>query len=323
MSKKTMVRPDVQFLLELIPVDAEARVSRAIKQSNIHLREQIRNATGFKLVDGDGSMSLPVKVTNGFPKAFAEIVAANPDPVLWRLILGQHKLGGLINGVQFLLEGWHGMETWSHLPESWRDMRENLERSLEFAGILQQLAKLERVRDELQKIKEDILGAYFYGTNKRIELYWLPIAIIAAMIGAQIEDLAIVVLIHELAHGYTHLGSDIDGGKWSQEGFAFTSLDVKEGLAQFYTEVITEQIAGKSPGAKVAYESLLPWQSSQYRVHKTWFKEEPTRTREIVRATMVAARDLDVVSYEIWQKLMKEASASLVKSKVKRLEEDD
>ena len=61
----------------------------------------------------------------------------------------------------------------------------------------------------------------------------MPIALIAAMINVRMEDLAVVTLAHELGHGYTHLGRDIDGTSWDTSGFSKSDSAVKEGLAQF------------------------------------------------------------------------------------------
>ncbi len=42
---------------------------------------------------------------------------------------------------------------------------------------------------------------------------------IAAMLDVTIEDLTLVVLAHELTHGYTHIGRDIDGIQWNDRAF--------------------------------------------------------------------------------------------------------
>lgn len=72
-----------------------------------------------------------------------------------------------------------------------------------------------------------------------VGIYGMPIALISAMLNVSIEDLTAVTLAHALAHGYTHLGRDIDGRTWSDNGFADSELSVIEGLAQFYTDVVT------------------------------------------------------------------------------------
>jgi hypothetical protein len=43
--------------------------------------------------------------------------------------------------------------------------------------------------------------------------------LISAQIGIDIEDLTVVILSHELAHAYTHMGLDIDDRKWETESF--------------------------------------------------------------------------------------------------------
>ena len=89
----------------------------------------------------------------------------------------------------------------------------------------------------------------------------MPIAMVAAMLDVRIEDLTVVVLAHELTHGYTHIGRDIDGLQWADDVFCRTDRAIVEGLAQFYTEVVTNKIALRSPGPKLAYERLLGLQS--------------------------------------------------------------
>jgi hypothetical protein len=197
----------------------------------------------------------------------------------------------------------------------WKRMERPLARSHEFGVMLQNLAIAERVRKEIRKINEDLLGAYFIKDN-RVELYWIPIAMIAAMTDVRIEDLTLVVLAHELAHGYTHIGSDIDGKHWDTNGFARSALEIVEGLAQFYTHVIVDSLAARSPGPKVAYQRLLGLQSGPYLVHQKWIEQQPDRIGEIVRFTMVSARNLSAIDYKTWKQLLKKSGASLTKNTV-------
>ncbi len=41
------------------------------------------------------------------------------------------------------------------------------------------------------------------------------IGLVSEWLGCAVEDLAIVVLTHELAHAYTQLGADIEGLRWA------------------------------------------------------------------------------------------------------------
>jgi hypothetical protein len=96
------------------------------------------------------------------------------------------------------------------------------------------LAKLDEIRavEKIIGIDEDVLGAYFFRVPE-IRLYWVVIGITARALGVPPDALTIVVLAHELAHAYTHLGRDIDNERWDTERFAKSDLDIVEGLAQY------------------------------------------------------------------------------------------
>ena len=90
-------------------------------------------------------------------------------------------------------------------------------------------------------VREDFLGIYEYDARglfadeqainrATIRLYWGVIGLVSEWLGCRIEDLAIVVLAHELAHAYTQLGADIDGRRWAAPSFAKAETALKEGL---------------------------------------------------------------------------------------------
>src|SRR6266567_1732517 len=87
----------------LIPPDAEDRVLRTVRQLNAPVRDHIRAETGLRLSDSQARSSIPVKVTEGFPSKLAGLIGKYDDPDLWRLIAGQPRLGGIVEGLQFLL----------------------------------------------------------------------------------------------------------------------------------------------------------------------------------------------------------------------------
>src|SRR5438128_14307 len=106
-----------EVIKPLIPPDAKERVERSFKQWNQIVREHIRSETGLKLGDGDGRYAIPVRIEQGFPAKLARLINDHNDPVLWRLIVGQPKLGGIIEGLQYLLRDWQRFEQWPQLPE--------------------------------------------------------------------------------------------------------------------------------------------------------------------------------------------------------------
>jgi hypothetical protein len=95
-------------------------------------------------------------------------------------------------------------------------------------------------------VSEDFLGVYEYDAKDLFEdqravnratirLYWGVIGLVSQWLGCAVEDLAVVVLTHELAHAYTQLGADIEGRRWAAPAFARSETALKEGLAQYYT----------------------------------------------------------------------------------------
>lgn len=303
----------IDIIEPLVPPDAEERVKSSLKQWNQTVRDHIRAETGLKLSEGDKRCAIPVRVVIGFPEVLARLIDDYNDPVMWRLIIGQPKLGGLIQGLEFLLNGWNQFEQWRSLPEPAKSGQPILEQSLAIATSLQLAGLAKEVIEQIKDIHEDILGVYrcAMGQGPTVELYWLPIAMVAAMIDVSIEDLTVVVLIHELAHGYTHLGRDIDGASWADRDFRDSALEVKEGLAQFYTDVITKRLEPRTPTLVEAYESLLTLQAGPYLVHREWIQRDKRQIGEVIRFALIAARTQGSVRYSYWNELMASARSTL------------
>jgi hypothetical protein len=105
--------------------------------------------------------------------------------------------------------------------------------------------------------------------------------------GCTVEDLAIVVLTHELAHAYTQLGADIEGYRWAAPAFANAETALKEGLAQYYTDRVLNRLERRYAGALNVYQTMLPGQPEPYRAHKAWVKDF---SPEAVRRAMLEVR---------------------------------
>ncbi len=295
-----------EIVKPLVPPDAEERVTRSFRQWNQVVRDHIRTETGLRLTDGDGRFSIPVGIDKGFPGKLAALIDRYRDPLVWRLVIGQPKVSGLVSGLEFLLQNWDQFERWPSLPQAAQNGRPTLERRLEIASSLQQAALTEEIRQRIKQIDEDILGVYHFseGQGSSVALFWLPIAMVAAMLDVSIEDLTVVVLIHELAHGYTHAGRDIDGTRWDDVAFGKSAPEVKEGLAQFYTAVISGQLGSRAPSLAVAYERLLSLQSGPYLVYQEWLAADKRQRGETVRFALIAARSHGRIDHETWKGLM-------------------
>jgi hypothetical protein len=305
----------VRVIKALIPPDAEDKVCRTVRQLNKPIRDHIRAETGLRFTDTQARSSIPVKVTEGFPAKLADVIDKYDDPVIWRLVAAQPRLGAIIEGLQFLLKDWETFEKWSELPSVASGSEPAMTLSMDVALALQQVTLTEQVKKELTAIHEDILGAYCFSTaSPYIEIYWMPVALIAAMLNLSIEDITVVTLAHELAHGYTHLARDLDGRSWSDKGFGDSELGVVEGLAQFYTMVVTSKLFARAPGAQRAYESLLKLQSGPYRVHESWLRDSPRQRGETIRFAMLAARSQGTVKYHEWEAILSYTGATLRKN---------
>lgn len=306
-----------QIIKPLIPSEAEEEVGLAYRQFNQVIREHIRSETGMKLSDADGRTSaIQVKIVEGFTDEFAGLIDRYRDPVLWHLILGQPKLAKLVEGATFLLQSWERLKTWPKLPREAQDGHSSLEGAVSAAASLQRIAKGEEVREEITNLKSDWLGAYRYppGRQPWIELYWMPIAMAAGMLEVEIADLTLVTLAHELAHGYTHIGYDIDGAQWPTRAFAAADVTIKEGLAQFYTQVVAAKMALRAAGMRAAFDKLLAIQSAPYKAHQQWFADTPEQQGEVVRFALISARNNGVAKSEDWGKILARAQGGLRKA---------
>jgi hypothetical protein len=260
-------------------------VNSSYKRWNPIIRDQLRVETGLRITTEKESQSVPVRVEDGFPITFRDIFEEFTDPLSWELALKQPLLRQTRTGLEYLLSRFKEFQTLSGNDIISYDEVDN---ARIFTEELVQLSERQRIFDRLKRINEDLLGAYFIRVPS-IHLYWVPIGIIAMWLNISVEALTVVVLTHELAHAYVHLGNDIDHFKWDTRMMRQTPLNIQEGLAQYYTQRICYKIKDKFPDASEAFTALLGLQSSLYRDFLSWFKEgEPSG--EIIRSCMLACR---------------------------------
>jgi hypothetical protein len=296
-----------------LPANAEETVANAVRWHGDAVRRQIRSETGLRLSDAKLKNDVPVRVVPGFPFPFAQLISDNDDALLWRLIMMRPQLDAACSGFDSLLQNWSHLEHWTNLPAIARGGAPTLERARDILQSLRTLAETDRIIAKLRQIDEDVLGAYWHSGH--IEIYWMAIAVFAGMARLSIEDLTVVVLTHEIAHAYTHLGLDIGGACWSDDGFQQTDRFVTEGLAQFYTSIVTQKLRNRLPMAFDAYEALLKYQSPTYHAHETWFTAEVTKHPEIVRFALLRGRGIGKVLDAEWRNLLETTHSELEKQR--------
>ena len=280
-------------LLEAAMPGARQQVEQAFRQWNSVLRDQVRSETALRLSVGNESQSVPVRVSDGLPRPFAETLLTFPN-YEW-LILNRPDIEATARGALLIAQ--------NHESAAAMVREQGVVASGEGLGdtattarlLLAELDRLEAIK-RIADCREDVMGAYFFRVPE-IRLFWVPIGIVARLLGVPIEALTVVVLTHELAHAYSHLGRDIDSESWRTSSFASADMHIVEGIAQFYTQVICEALQSRFPAARIAFEALIKNQSGPYTAYREWVTESE-RGGEVVRVAMIECRSRDIVSTE-------------------------
>jgi hypothetical protein len=311
-------------LLEVIPSDTRAVVTRAREDTNQVIRERLRQLTGFRFggsrkagAEDELADAMPVRVALA-PGLPAELADKSIEEEEWALALlaihrpalEQLKAGSddLVSIMPQLLRDPVGerLVAGRHVPlEAAHELAEDLLRAV--SGF--DLAK------RILAVEGDVLGAYFPPLRKwhtvrppYIELYWAVIGLIAPLIGASAASLTAVVLSHELAHAVTQVGADIEGYRWQPDDFHAAELGLKEGMAQYYTAKVCERLGRVAPDARATYEALLEKQPAAYRTHVPWLQ---AHKEEEVRLALVQARRSNVTKLADFNILLTDAKAGL------------
>jgi len=292
----------IRRALDRFDTTIQKSVERTVKRWNQSLRDQIRLETGLRLGGGDERHSVSIRVVDGLPKSLASVFDQFTNPVFWDLLLNKTVLKTTLTGLGILQRDLGEILSW---PEA--EGLTTSEQDIQSTGrvvskVVEWLEALE-VAENLKKIDEDILGAYFFHKGL-IQIYWMPIGVIARMLNISVERLTIVVLTHELVHAYTHLGSDIDSEQWATGAFAEADLKIVEGMAQFYTFVVCAKLEGREPGMSKAFDALLSIQSPAYTDFKKWTTPNE-RAGEIVRFSMIGCRMKKLKKYEAFLEELK------------------
>ena len=236
---------------------------------------------------GADHQAVPVRIVDGLPLPLRKTLAGLAYPELLPFFLQIPLLQQTSTGLAFVEEhldvavGFAG----DRHPPAAEDVRRT--RGL-LKELVERLGKHE-LFEKLRGIHQDVLGAYFFRAPE-VQLYWMAIGLVSRLLRVPPEMLTVVVLAHELTHAYTHVGRDIDGNRWATGQMAGTDLDIVEGLAQFYTEVLCKKrLSTRLPGAGNAFDKLLELQSGPYLVHEGW-SEGGNPAGEAVRFALIGTR---------------------------------
>jgi hypothetical protein len=289
----------LQILIQQIPEDSEERVDLIRKRMNPILREAIRKETGLLLnrhemavgaKASDELVTVPIRLIPGIPRELKDFTLDADYQLAVLISRFATPLKNMQNDAKQIANLIKELETIPMGAEILASRQRHIPPVEELVSDLVALMEKMDLAKKILSVDRDILGAYFYNASPlfsnhvirgiRIELYWAIIALIAQCLGVTIENLATVVLAHEIGHAYTHIGSDIDGLRWRSQEFAETEHALKEGLAQYYTYRVCTRLREQNPGVYETYERLLKKQSQSYQTHLHWleyFKPEDIR----------------------------------------------
>jgi hypothetical protein len=292
----------IEELLDKVDRGVEAKVRGTRDRARNVLREAMRSETRLTMRSNDEgdekthSAQVPIEVSPGCPEGILHL--SFPDDLLPILELAGYRnsFASVATGITELIEAnkmllrLTGGPKWALQPDDQlRQVRNWSE------DILRMLKEHDPVRQILM-VNQDVLGSYSYAPRNTdpkvanqasIQLYWTVIGLVAKDLGCEVEDLTVVVMVHELAHAYTQLGADIGGLRWPSSEFAKAEHEIKEGLAQYFTARVLRRVGDRFTGAQSAYSLLLEKQPPAYRTHEDWYLHV---SPEAVRRAMLEIR---------------------------------
>jgi hypothetical protein len=291
-------------IIARVPAEAEGRVLRVRDQVRPIVQEALRAECRLVLRTPEETerkrpgAHVPIEVEPGYPLALRHIEF--PDDFERIMLLGRYR--GLLeqarNGTSGLIRL---RDELMQLPEpkKWvSTSASDLQSVSNWAAILLKVLDQHDPLNTLLSVSEDFLGVYEYEAKGQfademvvnratIRLYWGVIGLVSDWLGCEIEDLTIVVLVHELAHAYTQNGADIEGRRWAATSFARAETGLKEGLAQYYTDRVLRRLERRYGASLKIFLDLLPRQPEPYRAHMPWLQNS---SPEAVRRAMLEVR---------------------------------
>ncbi len=280
--RTTLLNEQWVHVAHQLPPTSKDAVERTVDLWNQRIRNRLSKEMGFEL----NGRQIRVQVADGLPHPLAGCI--EPDDITTILALNRELLTAVIKGTSFMESVWDRLETELASTASSTEVKRVRETAEEWLRLVDDRG----LPSVLRTIREDVLGAYFFEQHT-VTVYWLATAIFSALWAVPIEDLTFIVLSHELAHAYSHLGYDIDGHDWPTEWFRSTDVAIVEGLAQFYTEIVCENFQEKLPSVKETFETLVQNQHQIYQEHRRWVNADTTDNGEVIRVCLVECRRSD------------------------------
>lgn len=271
-----------RMIRELLPPDTVPAIRQVIRDHRRLVDDFLHYSTGLVLEEGRKALRIAVEVDDVLPDCVAKFVASRQPE--------NTRYGGA-DGYDASLKRWDAeinaalrkapARTGEQLPLESSQHKSDWLRNSNFVGAM-------------AEFNVDVLGEYDPRLT-RICLHGLVIGMVSEVLGLDVRGLALVVLIHEYAHAYTHLGKDIDGNSWLTDDYEKLDLATKEGLAQIYTAHLCYGLDGLPPGLGAIFDRLLHVQHAVYRQYQAWPCQGP-HIGECIRMAIINARKRQITT---------------------------
>lgn len=283
-------------VLELIPdchLIVEESVTRWKQKARNRLREQLRVQMYFD----DEQARVPVEAIDGKPKELLEILR---DPDFRRIDARLRMQRGNIETAASTLSWLTAQRNLALLPGECQPFpTEALNQSRQWLMLLNDLLRHSANRLIEVLVNPDVLGTY-WPRDQLITIHWLPIGLLAIEANQSVHDIVPIVLFHEYAHAYHHLGFDSDGNQFAVDSFVGSETDFKEGIAQYYTYQLIHSYNDVGDGVRRVWDYMQTRSSATYRLRENWLvdsdpvtgqkEKKRAREKEIIRLAVMKTR---------------------------------
>lgn len=267
---------EARFIGKLLKPDTIATVLQVVRDSRRLIDDSLHYSTGLILEEGGKKLRIAVEVDAVLPDCVAKFVASRQPP---------NTQDGGAGGYGASLKGWEA-EINAALRKAPAGAVEKL--PLESAQHNGDWLRNNHFGGMMAEFSVDVLGEY-EPRHSRVCLHGLVIGMVSEVLGLDVKNVSLIALIHEYAHAYTHLGKDIDDNYWSTNDYENLDTSIKEGLAQFYTAHLCNELERLQPGLRETFDRLLCVQHADYRRYQQWPCQGP-HIGECVRIAMIKAR---------------------------------
>jgi hypothetical protein len=291
----------LEHLISQLPAEIEQTVQKAKDRFHAQVRDALRRETRLSLRrrgdDYRDAIAIPIGLSPGVPDALRPSEKQTiDDRYRVAILLGPYRreLTALRDSGQVISERlFRRLDSDPSGRELLDERQDSVDVARDYADFL--LKKLDEfdLTKFVLRVNEDVLGRYRYlvqlyreHPKPAVTLYWGIIGLVAQDLRVSVEDLTYVVLAHELAHGFTHVGFDADDEYWDSDSFANSEKGLIEGLAQYYTMQVCSRLEDDAPGVLAAFNALLPKQPAEYQTYTRWLRARP----EDVRLAMLEIR---------------------------------